>query len=71
MAEKPIWQRDLERDAARYRWLRERDLETIEQGGIFAGQTPENFVLNGEDLDQRIDAEMQRRQTATERKTQC
>lgn len=44
------------RDAARYRYLRERDLETINQGGVFAGMTPENVVLNGEDLDQACDA---------------
>ncbi|HEK0054231.1 TPA: hypothetical protein SMO30_004773 [Pseudomonas aeruginosa] len=40
----------LRKDAARYRWLRERDLETIRQGGVFAGMTPENIVLNQEDL---------------------
>ncbi|WP_302409317.1 hypothetical protein [Comamonas kerstersii] len=44
------------RDAARYRYLRERDLETINQGGVFAGMTPENVALNGEDLDQACDA---------------
>lgn len=42
--------------AARYRFLRERDLETISQGGVFAGMTPDNVVLNGEDLDQAVDA---------------
>jgi hypothetical protein len=47
------------RDAARYRWLRERDLDTIERGGVFAGMTPENYVLNGEDLDAAIDAAME------------
>ncbi|MFU7071264.1 hypothetical protein ACM75K_28935 [Pseudomonas aeruginosa] len=46
----------LRKDAARYRWLRERDLETIRQGGVFAGMTPENIVLNQEDLDAEIDA---------------
>lgn len=46
----------LRKDAARYRWLRERDLETISRGGIFAGMTPENIVLNLEDLDAEIDA---------------
>ncbi|WP_134636145.1 ead/Ea22-like family protein, partial [Pseudomonas aeruginosa] len=34
--------RRMAKDAARYRWLRERDLETIRQGGVFAGMTPEN-----------------------------
>ncbi|HHE1116524.1 TPA: ead/Ea22-like family protein, partial [Pseudomonas aeruginosa] len=37
--------RRMAKDAARYRWLRERDLETIRQGGVFAGMTPENIVL--------------------------
>ncbi|WP_339109240.1 hypothetical protein [Thioclava sp. GXIMD4216] len=49
---------DTERDAARYRWLKSRDLDTIRSGGVFAGLTPENVVLNGDDLDRRIDAEM-------------
>lgn len=44
------------RDAARYRWLRSRDLDTISQGGVFAGRTPQNVVLNGDDLDAAIDA---------------
>ena len=44
------------RDAARYRWLRARDLETIGQGGVFAGMTPQNVILNGQDLDDAIDA---------------
>lgn len=43
-------------DAARYRWLRSRDLDTIKAGGVFAGKTPDNVVLNGEDLDAAIDA---------------
>ena len=51
---------NLERDAVRYRWLRGRGLETIEDGGVFAGRTPENVVLNGEDLDLAIDAAMAR-----------
>lgn len=45
-------------DAGRYRWLRSRDLETISQGGVFAGLTPDNLVLNEETLDQAIDAAM-------------
>lgn len=48
---------DAERsDAARYQWLRERDLETISHGGVFAGKTPDNVILNGEELDRAIDA---------------
>ena len=43
-------------DAARYRWLRERDVETIEKGGVFAGMTPQNVVLSFEDLDTAVDA---------------
>ena len=54
------YERDqLARDAARYRWLRERDLDTIYAGGVFAGQTPENIVLNLEDLDQAVDQAME------------
>ncbi len=49
---------DVERDAARYRWLRARDLDTIQQGGVFAGLTPDNMILNGADLDEAVDAAM-------------
>lgn len=45
-------------DVARYRWLRARDLETICQGGVFAGMTPQNVILSGEDLDAAVDAAM-------------
>lgn len=48
----------LRMDAGRYRWLRSRDLEAISQGGVFAGLTPDNLVLNEETLDQAIDAAM-------------
>ncbi len=41
--------------AERYQFLRTRSLDTIEQGGVFAGLTPENVVLNGKDLDFEID----------------
>lgn len=52
---------DAERtDAARYQWLRERDLETISHGGVFAGKTPDNVILNGEDLDAACDAAIAR-----------
>jgi hypothetical protein len=45
-----------EKDAARYRWLRSRDLDSIVDGGVFAGMVPDNVVLNGDDLDAAIDA---------------
>lgn len=45
-------------DALRYQWLRKKDLGTISEGGVFAGITPENLVLNEEDLDSAIDREM-------------
>jgi len=45
-------------DAKRYRWLRNRDVETIANGGVFAGITPDNFVLSGDDLDMAVDAAM-------------
>ena len=48
-----------EREAMRYRWLRRKNLDTIQRGGVFAGLTPENVVLNGEDLDRAIDREIQ------------
>ena len=44
--------------AKRYAWLRERDLNTLHEGGVFAGRTPHNVVLNGADLDEAIDASM-------------
>jgi hypothetical protein len=46
------------RDAARYRYLRERDLDTLRVGGIFVGITPDNVVVNGEDLDRSVDRAM-------------
>lgn len=46
----------LQRDAARYRWLRERDLDTINSGGVFVGKVPEDVVLNGIDCDAAVDA---------------
>ncbi len=33
--------------AARYEWLRSRNLDSLQQGGVFAGKTPDNVVLNG------------------------
>lgn len=46
------------KNANRYLWLRARDLDTITVGGVFAGATPDNVVLNGEDLDLAIDVAM-------------
>ena len=46
----------LRKDAERYRWLRSRDLDAIDKGGVFAGMTPRNVVLNEEHLDAAIDA---------------
>lgn len=43
------------RDARRYRYLRARNLDTIRRGGVFAGKTPDNVVLNGSDLDLAVD----------------
>lgn len=51
---------ELQRDAERYRWLRHRDLETISKGGVFAGITPQNMVLNEDTLDEAVDAAMSR-----------
>jgi hypothetical protein len=42
-------------DAVRYRYLRTRDFDAISSGGVFAGKTPDNVVLNGDDLDKAID----------------
>jgi|GEM_PF-3751352 len=47
--------RDDAKDAARYRWLRSRDVDAIGQGGVFAGLTPDNLVLSGVDLDRAVD----------------
>jgi hypothetical protein len=46
------------RDATRYRWLRARDLETVDSGGVFIGKTPDNVVLNLDDADRAIDEAM-------------
>lgn len=42
--------------ADRYRYLRERPQDAVGAGGVFAGKTPDNVVLNGADLDAAIDA---------------
>jgi hypothetical protein len=41
--------------AKRYAYLRGRSLDAIKDGGVFAGLTPDNVVLNGDDLDAAID----------------
>lgn len=47
---------EIEPDARRYRYLRDRDLDAIDRGGVFAGRVPQNVVINGDDLDAAIDA---------------
>lgn len=46
----------LRKDAERYRVLRQADVDTIHNGGLFPGLTPDNIVINGHDLDRRTDA---------------
>jgi hypothetical protein len=46
----------LRKDADRYQVLREADIDTIHNGGLFAGLTPDNIVINGHHLDERTDA---------------
>lgn len=48
----------LSANAARYEHLRAKDLEQAQSGGLFAGLTPDNVVINGDDLDDAIDREM-------------
>ena len=46
-------------DAARYRYLRDRDCGPINgptPAGLFVGRVPDNMILTGEDADQAIDA---------------
>jgi len=50
--------RSLAADANRYRFLKMADIDSIKNGGIFAGRTPENLILNGIDLDEAIDDEL-------------
>ena len=45
-------------DSIRYRWLRERDLDTIYKGGVSVGMMPQKIVLNGADLDFEVDTAM-------------
>ncbi|MCL6701119.1 ead/Ea22-like family protein [Pseudomonas sp. T1.Ur] len=46
----------LRKNAERYEVLRQADLDTIHNGGLFAGLTPENVVVNGGELDVLVDA---------------
>lgn len=50
--------------AKRYAYLRLRSLDEIEKGGVFAGMTPANVVLNGCDLDNAIDAAIEQQANA-------
>jgi hypothetical protein len=51
-------------DARRYQWLRSRDDNTIVQGGVFIGLTPQNMILTLADADRHIDEEMEREPVA-------
>ncbi len=42
----------------RYVYLRNADIDAVEKGGIFAGKTPDNIVINGDDLDIEINNAM-------------
>ena len=46
----------LRKNAERYLVLRQADVDTIHNGGLVAGLTPDNIVINGSDLDERVDA---------------
>lgn len=52
--------KEQERDAARYHYLRNRQLRPVdvECGGVFAGQPANGRLLSGEDLDRAIDREL-------------
>lgn len=53
-------ERELEKDAARYRHLRGKQARDVDVavGGVFAGVPANGRVLTGEDLDRAIDREM-------------
>jgi hypothetical protein len=55
LAKQQVEQEPMSDDEKRYQYLRNRPLDTITSGGVFAGLTPENIVLNGDDLDKHID----------------
>lgn len=50
----------LKRDAARYRFLRDRRTRQVDiaASAVFAGRIPDNVILGGEDLDRAIDTEI-------------
>lgn len=56
---------DLRKNAERYMVLRQADVDTIHNGGLFAGLTPDNVVINGSDLDERTDAVIAARKQVT------
>ncbi len=49
--------------ATYYRYLRDRPLDAtaLSEGGVFAGQVPQNVVLNGADLDASIKCALHKR----------
>ena len=55
---------ELRKDAERYRVLRQADVDTVQNGGLFAGLTPDNIVINGLDLDIHTDAVIAARKEA-------
>ncbi|MDY7067609.1 hypothetical protein PsexTeo8_40910 [Pseudomonas extremaustralis] len=55
----------LRKDSERYRVLREADIDTIHNGGLLAGLTPDNIVVNGQHLDERVDAVIEARKRVT------
>ena len=56
---------DIADDAARYRWLKSRDLNTIKDGGVFAGMTPDNYIITGDDLDRAVDDGIEKERLAS------
>ena len=46
--------------ALRYAYLRQAPIDAIKRGGVFVGKTPDNIVLNGDDLDAAVDFEIQK-----------
>lgn len=52
-------------NSERYMVLRQADVDTIHNGGLFAGLTPDNIVINGSDLDERVDAVLALRKAVT------
>lgn len=47
---------DMRDYAVRYAILRNAPIDAIRAGGVFAGKTPDNVVINGEHLDAAVDA---------------